>query len=76
MNSKEIGFVFIFIAAFGLSDSFVKHMKLKKIAFIFYYLFIGSLGLGIMYDVFKIAPKLSDFSNKDKINRFSAPPKD
>lgn len=57
MNSKEIGFVFIFIAAFGLSDYFVKHMKLKKSAFIFYYLFVGSLGLGIMYDVFKIAPK-------------------
>tara|TARA_B100000674_G_scaffold470718_1_gene458748 strand:+ start:32 stop:226 length:195 start_codon:yes stop_codon:yes gene_type:complete len=59
MNSKELGFVFIFIAAFGLSDYFVKHMKLKKSAFIFYYLFVGSLGLGIMYDVFKIAPKSS-----------------
>ena len=56
MNSKELGFVFIFIAAFGLSDYFVKHMKLKKSAFIFYYLFVGSLGLGIMYNSFKIAP--------------------
>ena len=27
MNSKEVGFVFIFIAAFGLSDYFVKYMK-------------------------------------------------
>ena len=43
MNSKELGFVFIFIAAFGLSDYFVKRMKLKKTAFIFYYLFMGSL---------------------------------
>ena len=59
MNSKELGFVFIFIAAFGLSDYFVKRMKLKKTAFIFYYLFMGSLGLGIMYDVFKIAPRSS-----------------
>jgi hypothetical protein len=59
MNSKEIGFVLIFVAAFGLSDYFVKHMKLKKTAFVFYYLFVGSLGLGIMYDVFKIAPKSS-----------------
>jgi hypothetical protein len=57
MNSKEIGFVLIFIAALGLSDYFVRHMKLKKTAFVFYCLFIGSLGLGIMYDVFKIAPK-------------------
>ena len=56
MNSKEIGFVFIFIAAFGLSDYFIRYMKFKKTAFIFYYLFVGSLGLGIMYDVFKIAP--------------------
>ena len=57
MNTKEWGFVFIFIAAFGLSDYFVKYMKLKKTAFVFYCLFMGSLGLGIMYDVFKIAPK-------------------
>jgi hypothetical protein len=59
MNSKEIGFVLIFVAAFGLSDYFVRHMKLKKTAFVFYYIFVGSLGLGIMYDVFKIAPKSS-----------------
>tara|TARA_B100000795_G_scaffold125047_1_gene93315 strand:+ start:1701 stop:1898 length:198 start_codon:yes stop_codon:yes gene_type:complete len=56
MNSKELGFVFIFIAAFGLSDFFVKQMKFKKMSFIFYYIFIGSLGLGIMYNVFKIGP--------------------
>ena len=30
MNTNEIGFVFIFISAFGLSNYFVKHMKLKK----------------------------------------------
>ncbi len=59
MNSKEIGFILIFVAAFGLSDYFVRHMKLKKTAFVFYYIFVGSLGLGIMYDVFKIAPKSS-----------------
>ena len=57
MNSNKIGFVLIFIAAFGLSDYFVKHMKMKKTAFLFYYLFVGSLGLGIVYDVFNIAPK-------------------
>mgnify|MGYP006418810467 FL=1 len=64
MNSKEIGFVLIFVAAFGLSDYFVKHMKLKKTAFVFYYLFVGSLGLGIMYDVFKIAPKSKFLLNR------------
>lgn len=57
MNSKEIGFVLIFIAALGLSNHFTKHMKMKKTAFLFYNLFIGSLGLGIIYDVFNIAPK-------------------
>lgn len=64
MNTNEIGFVFIFIAAFGLSDYFVKHMKLKKTAFIFYYIFIGSLGLGFIYDVFKIAPKSKFLLNR------------
>jgi len=57
MNSKELGFIFIFIAAFGLSNYFVKKMKLKTMALVFYYIFFGSLGLGLIYDVFKIAPK-------------------
>ena len=61
MNSKELGFVFIFIAAFGLSDFFVKHMKFKQLSFFFYYIFIGSLGLGLMYNVFKIAPDSNIF---------------
>ena len=59
MNANKLGFILIFIAALGLSNHFAKHMKLKKTAFVFYNLFIGSLGLGIMYDVFKIAPKSS-----------------
>ena len=56
MNSKELGFIFIFVAAFGLSDYFVKKMKFKKLSFLFYNIFIASLGLGLMYDVFKVAP--------------------
>jgi hypothetical protein len=56
MNSKELGFVFIFIAAFGLSDYFVKQMKFKKLSFLFYNIFMGSLGLGLIYNIFKIGP--------------------
>ena len=63
MNSNKIGFVLIFIAALGLSNHFTKHMKMKKTAFLFHYLFVGSLGLGIMYDVFNIAPKSNLYRN-------------
>lgn len=56
MNSKELGFVFIFIGALGLSNFFVKKMKFKRTSFIFYNIFIISLGLSLMHNVFKIAP--------------------
>lgn len=59
MNSKEFGFVLIFIAAFGLSNYFIKEMKFKKTSFIFYNIFIASLGLGLMNNVFTIAPNIN-----------------
>lgn len=61
MNSKELGFVLVFVAAFGLSNYFVKEMKFKRTSLVFYNIFVGSLGLGLMYNVFKAAPKSEVF---------------
>ena len=40
MISREIGYVFLYIAAFGFSDYFVKFNKLKGVSYIFYYTII------------------------------------
>ena len=58
MKSGELGFVLIFVALLGMSNYFVKHMKLKKLYLIFYYIFIGSLGMGLMTNTFKIRPNM------------------
>jgi sulfite exporter TauE/SafE len=59
MNSKEFGFVLIFIGALGLSNYFVNKMKFKRASFIFYNIFILSLGFGLMNNVFKISPNIN-----------------
>ena len=37
MIPTEIGYVFLYVAAFGFSDYFVKVKKLKGFSYLFYY---------------------------------------
>lgn len=49
MISDEIGFVFLYVAAFGFSDYFVKMNKLTGMSYILYYVFIALIALSIIY---------------------------
>lgn len=42
-----IEMVLLYIATYGLSDLFVKHMKFNDTAKLYYYLFLGFIGLFI-----------------------------
>ena len=43
-------FIFLYIAAFGFSDYFVKVYKLKGFQYLTYYLLLGLIGFGILYE--------------------------
>jgi hypothetical protein len=45
----EFGFVFLYVAAFGFSDFFVKYMKLTGMSYLLYYLLIGCIGMYLLY---------------------------
>lgn len=45
----EFGFIFLYVAAFGFSDYFVKIMKFKDFYYILYYILIGIIGFYILY---------------------------
>ena len=49
MLLDEIGFVFLYVAAFGFSDYFVKINKLTGMSYILYYVFIALIALSIIY---------------------------
>ena len=50
MLPSEFGFIFLYVAAFGFSDYFVKIYKLKGFQYLTYYLLIGLIGFGILYE--------------------------
>ena len=50
MIPAEFGFIFLYIAAFGFSDYFVKVYKLKGFQYLTYYLLLGLIGFGILYE--------------------------
>ena len=49
MLPYEFGFIFLYVAAFGFSDYFVKISKLKGCYYLFYYLVIGIIGFYVLY---------------------------
>ena len=65
MNTKELGFVLIFVGILGLSNYFVEKMKFKRVTFIFYNIFVLSLGLGLMNNVFKISPNMNNLLGRN-----------
>ena len=56
MLPYEFGFIFLYVAAFGVSDYFVKTMKLNGVYYLLYYLVMGLIGMFLLYN--------SDFFNK------------
>lgn len=48
MLPDEIGFVFLYVAAFGFSDYFVKVYKLDGISYMLYYALIGIIAVFIL----------------------------
>ena len=48
MIPQEIGFVFLYVAAFGFSDYFVKINKLKGMSYLLYYSLIAVICCVIM----------------------------
>tara|TARA_B100000963_G_scaffold359415_1_gene386722 strand:- start:3223 stop:3399 length:177 start_codon:yes stop_codon:yes gene_type:complete len=49
MLSQEIGFVFLYVAAFGFSDYFVKLNNLKGLSYLMYYTLLGIIAVSILY---------------------------
>ena len=49
MLPDEIGFIFLYVAAFGFSDFLVKKMNLSGIKYLMYYFLILIIGLVIIY---------------------------
>jgi len=55
MLPKEIGWVFIYVFAFGFSDMFRKKFIKTDRNYIMYYLFLGAIGISIICgSIFKI----------------------
>jgi len=48
MLPQEIGFVFLYVAAFGFSDYFVKINNLKGLSYLMYYTLIGIIAVSIL----------------------------
>ena len=48
MYSREIGWVLIYVFAFGISDYIIKKYIQKDIYYLFYYLLIGLIGYFII----------------------------
>ena len=46
---SEIGWVFVYVFAFGISDFFIKQFVSSKYVYIYYYLCMGLLGTFIIY---------------------------
>jgi len=49
MLPYEFGFIFLYVAAFGFSDYFVKITKLKGASYLLYYLLIAMVGFCVLY---------------------------
>jgi hypothetical protein len=49
MLPAEFGFIFLYVAAFGFSDYFVKITKLTGFRYLLYYIAIGILGFVILF---------------------------
>ena len=49
MLPAEFGFIFLYVAAFGFSDYFVKITKLQGFNYLLYYFFIGIFGLIVLF---------------------------
>jgi len=49
INPNEFGWVFIYVFAFGISDFFVKKYIKTDLMYIIYYLFLGCIGLCILF---------------------------
>lgn len=50
MLPAEFGFIFLYVAAFGFSDYFVKITKITGFKYLIYYLLMGLIGFGILYE--------------------------
>ncbi len=48
MLSNEIGFVFLYVAAFGFSDYFVKVYNLDGISYMLYYTLVAIIAVFIL----------------------------
>ena len=49
MLPSEFGFIFLYVAAFGFSDYFVKIQRLKGNSYLLYYSIIALIGLCVLY---------------------------
>lgn len=49
MLPYEFGFIFLYVAAFGFSDYFVKITKLNGPSYLLYYLIIAIVGTCVLY---------------------------
>ena len=58
-NHTDIGYIFLYVAAFGFSDYIVEKYKLIKNDFyyIIYYIFILIIGLILVYNPYNINKK-------------------
>ncbi len=50
MLPYEFGFLFLYVAAFGFSDYFVKTMKLNGVSYLLYYLIMGCIGVFLLHN--------------------------
>ncbi len=49
---NEIGWIFLYVFAFGISDYFVKKIIKTSFFYILYYILIGSIGLFLIFQKF------------------------
>ena len=59
MIPAEFGFIFLYVAAFGFSDYFVKIYKITGFQYLIYYLLMGLIGFFILYEC--------DYFKKNKV---------
>ncbi len=49
MIPSEFGFIFLYVAAFGFSDYYVKITRLKGFHYLLYYFIIAIIGFAVLF---------------------------
>jgi uncharacterized membrane protein YfcA len=66
---NDIGWVVIYVFAFGISDLIVKKYIKTDTIYVLYYLFLGLIGYYLVFSNSQKCKSTKDIKNNDKVNK-------